>query len=570
MEAFHADAIFILAVVLGVGVVFGALARRAHLPAVTGQVIGGVLLGPTGLSLFDHHAIESLVPVTHFALGLIAVSVGAHLNVRRLRNAARRLTLQVVFEALAIPTCVFFGLTAISDIQPSLALLLGTIAISTAPATIVALIRETRSRGVFVNTLVAAVALNNVTCIFLFEIANLLVHRGFGAPGMDLGDVALGALVQILKAAATGAIAAGAMWLIFKLVRQPDKLSTAGFIAILLTVGAANQFDYSPLLACLFLGFTQANATREREQVVDSIFRNFEPAILAIFFTLAGMELALDHAGQVGLLALAYFTLRILGKLSAGYLAMRLARSTTAMRQNLGLALLPQAGVAVGLVVLLEEDPFLRQVAPDTISIIVGVVLTTVVANEILGPILTRVAIARSGEAGHDRSRLVDFIHEENIVTGLQATTPEEAIQRLADQLVLSHTVSSEERDELARSALEREGDMSTCLGGGLAVPHGVRAAGAPMVGAMGISEEGLEFETPDGRPVHCVVLLATPPDQRTRHLQVLGMLARTIGSDPAFQDQLYNVDTPAHAYELLHNDAAEDFNYFLEERLQA
>ena len=116
---------------------------------------------------------------------------------------------------------------------------------------------------------------------------------------------------------------------------------------------------------------------------------------------------------------------------------------------------------------------------------------------------------------------------------------------------------------------LEREAQGSTCLGGGLAVPHGMLPEGEAMVGVMALSQTGLDFDTPDGRPVHCMVLLGTAPEERDRHLQVLAALARTVGSDRAFQDQLFQSKSPAHAYELLHGEESEDFNYFMEDALE-
>ena len=101
--------------------------------------------------------------------------------------------------------------------------------------------------------------------------------------------------------------------------------------------------------------------------------------------------------------------------------------------------------------------------------------------------------------------------------------------------------------------------------GGGLAVPHAHFPGLERIVGVVGIARQGLAFETPDDKPVHCVVLLATPEGQSERHIQILGMLARTIGSDPVVQTQLFNAKSPAHAYEILHKEKGEDFNYFLE-----
>ncbi len=118
----------------------------------------------------------------------------------------------------------------------------------------------------------------------------------------------------------------------------------------------------------------------------------------------------------------------------------------------------------------------------------------------------------------------------------------------------------------LLASVMERENEASTCFGGGLSVPHAILPEGAPMAGVMALSRDGLDFDTPDGRPVHCMVLLATSRDERDRHLQVLAALSRTVGSDPAFQEQLVSAHDAAHAYELLHGEESEAFNYFLDE----
>lgn len=116
---------------------------------------------------------------------------------------------------------------------------------------------------------------------------------------------------------------------------------------------------------------------------------------------------------------------------------MRLAGATEKLRKYLGLALLPQAGVAIGLVVLLEEDPAFRTAAgAQILPIFVAVVLTVVTASEIVGPILTRFALARAGEIGHDRLRLIDFLQEENIVIDPKATTMDQAIEILTQRLV--------------------------------------------------------------------------------------------------------------------------------------
>ena len=313
------------------------------------------------------------------------------------------------------------------------------------------------------------------------------------------------------------------------------------------------------MLTCLFLGVSLANLTPDRDELGHGVFANFEGAIFAVFFTLAGLELDFGHAVAAGGVALVVLVARIAGKVASSWIAMRIAGATDRVRANLGVALVPQAGVAVGLLLLLQDDPAFA----EHYDFFLAVGLSVVTLNEILGPLLTRRALQRSGEAGKDRERLIDFLHEENIVTNLQASSKEEAIEALTEVLVRSNHLDAD-KDVLLQSILERERELSTCFGGGLAVPHGVLLNGEQLVGAMGLSSVGFDFNAPDGRRVHCIVVIATPPTQRDRHLEVLAALARAIGTDPSIQAQLFTADTPAHAYEILHADEAEGFNYFL------
>ena len=214
---------------------------------------------------------------------------------------------------------------------------------------------------------------------------------------------------------------------------------------------------------------------------------------------------------------------------------------------------------------LIEADPTFAPLQ----ALFVAVVLTAVTLSEIVGPLTTRLALVRSGEAGGARPRLVDFLQEENILTNLAAPTMAEAIERLTDFLISSHHLDHVDRDALLRSVLEREREISTCVGGGLAVPHGLLPEGSRMVGVMGISQAGLPFDTPDGLPLHCIVLLATPTGERDRHLAVLAALAQRIGADLAIQQQLYNARSAAHVYSILHSEEAEDFNYFIEDQAE-
>ncbi len=565
MRAMHIPAdnpLFALAVLVAGGALCGRAARRLHLPSVTGQILAGVLLGPSVLHVLGHGNVEALQPVIHFALGLIAVDVGTHLHLRRLRNSMRRLGLLLLCEATLTPLLVYLAVTSLGGQDWTFGLLFGTLAVSTAPATVLAIVKETRSKGIYVRTLIAAVALNNIACIALFEMAHTAVGVTLSpGGGAGLQGVLLAPLLQLAGAAAVGGLIGLALVLGSRHVIHAEQVTTVSIISIFLTTGVADLLGVSNLLSCLFLGMTIVNLAPEKEEIGHRVFANFEPAVLAVFFTLAGVELDFGYLSAGWLLVALFFVSRAAGKVGSGYLAMRLAGAPDTVRRYLGMGLVPQAGVAVGLLLQIGEDPLLA----DTSQLLLAVGVATVALNEIVGPLLTRAGLARSGNLGMDRARLIDFIHEENIVTGFSAESKEEALAKLVDLMITSHGLNVDREAYLA-DVLEREKVMSTCIGHGLAVPHGRMEGLENIVGVMAISRDGLPFATPDGLPLRCLVLLASPPEMHRRHLDVLAALARSLGSDWSLQLQIYNARTPAHVYEILHAEEFEDFNYFLDE----
>lgn len=551
-----------LAVVLIAGVASGWAVRRTRVPAMTGQILVGIALGPSVLGLVSAEALHDLRPLTHFALGLIAVAVGNHLSFRRLRNAWGRLSWLVAFEATLTPGLVFAALVGFGLAEWPFALLLSAMAIATAPATIVGLVRECRAKGVFVKTLVAGVALNNLVCILLFEMAHAAARLGETTwRESDVVDLLAAPLGQLVATFAIGGVVGIGLVVATARIARSDLLVSASMIAILLTSGLAEFLAVSPLLSCLFLGLALANITPDKDEIGHRVFQDFEDAIFAVFFTLAGMELDFAYLVPGGLVALVFVAARFVGKMASAGLAMQLAGATASVRRYLGLALVPQAGVAIGLVLLVQEDRAMAGIS----QLFLAVGIASVAINEIIGPITTRLAIGASGEVGRDRPRLIDFLHEEHIVVGLDARTLPEAIEGLVDHLLSSHRVDAD-RSSFLRAVLDGEALGSSALGHGLAIPHARLPSGGGMVGVMGISPEGIPAPTPDGRPVHCIVLLATPEGQQDRHLEVLAALAKAIDTDPNIRDGLYHARSPAHAYELLHAEDAEDFNYFLED----
>ena len=416
------------------------------------------------------------------------------------------------------------------------------------------------------TTLLAGVALNNLLCIILFEIARTIAKTAIHPAGVFAATDLILPLTQIGKSLLVGFVIGVTLILFTRRVVRPDRLSALSLIAILLTAGLSAHLGLSVLLACLCFGVTLANVSPDREEIGHRVFESFESAIFAVFFTVAGMELKFDTLAIGGLLAIITFAMRGIGKVSAGYLGMKFAGATQRFRQWLGISLIPQAGLAVGLMLLVTEDPDFASIR----ELFLAVVLAMVLLNETVGPILTRIGLRRSGDFGRDRARVLDFLSEHNITTTLAGPSKEEAIRELVE-LAVSVNKLPVDTDYLYNEVMKAEMCRFDLCRRRTGVCHTHRLdVGEKIVGAMGISHNGLNLDTPDGRPVHCMVLILTPKSMPERHLEVLSALAASIGRDDSIQSALYHIDSPAHADELLHLDEQfEGWNYYLDEREQ-
>lgn len=551
----HDNPILVLSLVLVAGIVGGGIAKKLGAPSVTGQIILGAILGPGVAGVFQQESLHGLRPLTLFSLGLIAVAVGNHLNFRLLRRHKKRLGFLIAFEATLTPALVYGAMWLAGVDDWGLGLMFAAMAIATAPATVIALIAETKATGSFVKTLVAGVALNNMACIVLFELARSLTQWKLGS-GSDLGS---NMLVQLLGPLIIGIVAGLALIAATRRTITSHLLASASIVAILLTTGLAEYFGISPLLSCLFLGMTLANVTPDKDEIGHQVFGDFEHAIFAVFFTLAGMELDFAYLIGTGLFSCLFVTARFFGKWGAANLAMRLTNAPAEFGRHLGLALVPQAGVAIGLVFAVQADPAMESVS----QLFLAVGVTAVTLNEIVGPLTTRFALRKCADTGQKESDWIDFLSVNHIDTELGTTSIKAAVTRLAALMVREHVLNIEL--ELLEERLSGSLSKSAYLGHGLSVPHGIFEGIDNVHAVMGISREGVTDLSPDGEHVHCVVLLAIPERLRARRMEIVTAFAWAIGSDRSAELALHHARDPKHAFELLHTEQTESFNTILE-----
>lgn len=386
--------------ILVAALVAGHAAQLVRVPEVTGYLIIGVVIGPATLDLVSHSNLETLGFLSEVALGLILFSIGMIFEAGHFRRVGREAIRITLWEALLAFAFVTLGVLAVGQPLP-IALLLGVIAMETAPATTLMVLHEYDARGPLTDRLLALVALNNMIVLSAYGLLAAALtlggggswlsaaHRGIhGLLWSTFGSVALGVLLGLVMDAWSGR------------VRESGESMTLVIGFILLTVGAARQLGLSPLFASLALGATMANASRRSDELLAAIGRA-DPPLYAAFFVLAGAELRPQSLAGVGLVGVAYVLLRSAGKLLGAWTALRQS-PLDGVRRNMGLCLLSSSSLAVGLTLQV------RHAFPELASAVTGVVLAAVIVFEVIGPWLTRQALLRSGEAQTQPRPLAD------------------------------------------------------------------------------------------------------------------------------------------------------------------
>lgn len=400
-----------LALLLGSGFVIAKIGQMFRLPSVTGYICAGLLLGPAGLELITAASLgHKLDHFTDIALMLIAFGIGEHLELKRLRRSAKSITYIGLSETTAAFLTVGLGTFFaakwghLGDISwgPSdyiaLSLLLGAISVATAPATTLHVMSELKAAGPLTSTLMAVVALNNGLAILFFGVAILTARHIAGASSGSMILTVAVTLLEIFGSLVLGLFTGQFIDYVIHSLRRRGEMLTMGLALLLLCGEVARLLHLSPLLAGMAAGFAIVNSDR-RDVRLFRTFNLFEPPIYVLFFALAGAELDIPSLATVGWVGVAYFLCRAAGKMTGAGIGARLTDAPTAVRNYLGLALVPQAGVAIGFIFLVRGDADLAKYS----ELIIPIVLAGVILSELAGPAFTRFAVIKAGEATADQ-----------------------------------------------------------------------------------------------------------------------------------------------------------------------
>ena len=390
-----AQFLFALGAILLLGRAADFLGRRTFLPRVTLLLLVGILVGDQVLGLIPAALSARFEVIANMALLMVGFLLGGQLTLRSLRGMGRQLLWISLSATLASVLMVALVLTAFG-LPIEIAILLGCIAAATAPAATTDTVIESGRTGPFCRLLLAIVAIDDAWALILFSLALAAVSFLNGIGGIEsqlltaarevFGAVALGCVIGVPAAYLTGRLTPG----------QPMLTEALGLVFI--CGGAALWLEVSFLVSAMVMGAVIANMATHHDYPFHEI-ENIEWPVMVVFFMLAGASLEIGMLRELGLVGLVYLLARAGGKMSGAWFGARASRAGPAVERWMGLALLPQAGVAIGMA-LLAANRF-----PEYRQVILSVVISTTVLFELAGPAFTRLALRKTAGQLPDPAR---------------------------------------------------------------------------------------------------------------------------------------------------------------------
>ena len=386
----EARIILCIAVMLLVGFLLTRITKRLKLPNVTGYLTAGVLIGPYALGILSPSIMEGMGFLTDIVPALIAFGVGKYLKISKLKQNAKSVLSIAVLECMLSAVIVTLSMKYLFRLDWAFALLLGVIAAATAPTSTIMTIRQYKAKGRFVNILLQVIAIDNAFVIIAFSLAAVLVQSTAGnGSTLSALDIVMPVIYNILLLG-LGVFAGFILNRIIVPSRTIDHMLALAIAIIFIIAGIGSWMGISPLLACMAMGMVYVNIGGDKR--LFKLVSRFSPPLLLMFFVLSGARLNLPALASAGVMGVAYFAIRIVGKLGGAWLGATLSKSPKKARKYLGLALIPQAGVSIGLAALGQ-----RILPPEAGSLLSTIILSSGLLYEIVGPACAKMAMNKAG-----------------------------------------------------------------------------------------------------------------------------------------------------------------------------
>lgn len=417
-------------VVLALFIIVGLLATRVvkhlNLPNVTGYLIAGLLIGPGMFYLISKlfginpnltdqywNAVNNLSLLSDVALGFIALSIGVEFKLGHLKKIGKKVFIITIFQALTttlLVDLVLLLLVKALNISTGTALILGAIATATAPAATLLVIRQYQAKGPVVDTLLPVVALDDAIGLAIFSISFAIAKVFDTGAAITITAVLIAPLVEIFFSLLVGFACGLLLTLISKIFKS--RANTLGLLIgfSLLCVGLSQiqfriadiHFNLSSLLVCMMLGATYANLKPNCERYLARV-DEFTPPIFLAFFVISGasIDFTVLNSLNIILCAVIYILVRALGKYSGAYLGSAVVKAEPNVKKYLGITLLPQAGVAIGMANIAKD------IFGEAGQKVYTIVICATLVYELVGPLLTKWSLEKAGEINQNTGRLI-------------------------------------------------------------------------------------------------------------------------------------------------------------------
>lgn len=404
-----------LSIALLSGLLLSRIAKKVKLPAVTAYLISGVLIGPFGLGAIGIPGIgitvdqiESFGLISDLALGFIAFAMGNEFRLAQLKKIGKQATVIGVVQALFTTVVVDVVLIGLHFLMPdklslSAAIVLASVATATAPAATLMVVKQYKAKGPVTDVLLPVVALDDAVGLVVFAIS-FGIAKSISTGSVDVLSVILEPLLEVVLSLGLGFIMGLLFTLCEKYFHSRSKRMAVSVTFVMMTVAISSlRFDvdgihigFSSLLACMMLGTVFCNFCEVSEELMERADRWTTP-ILILFFVISGAELELSVFTDVAvvIVGVVYIIARSIGKYFGANISAKMTKSDPNIVKYLGITLLPQAGVALGMAIKAIE------LGPDG-AIVRNITLFAVLIYEIVGPFLTKIALTKAGDINEE------------------------------------------------------------------------------------------------------------------------------------------------------------------------
>lgn len=401
-----------ISIALTAGLLISRFVKPLKLPAVTGYLIAGILIGPyclgrlgvPGLGFVDHDSVTSLKIISEVALGFIAFAIGNEFRVSQLKKIGKQATVIAIIQAITATILVDAALIALHFAMPDrisigTALVLGAIATATAPAATLMVVRQYKAKGPLTDILLPIVALDDAVGLIVFSVS-FGIARALSQGTFSLASIIIEPLIEVFASLLLGFVMGIIFTISEKFFKSNSKRLSLSITFVLMTVALSMlEFKiggihvcFSSLLVCMMLATVFCNACDFSEEIMEKTDKWTAPLFI-LFFVMSGAELELGVFTDIVVVGIGviYIVTRSIGKIAGASISAGFMKCSPQIRKYLGITLLPQAGVALGMSIKAVE-------VSSEGALIRNITLFAVLIYELVGPLMTKNALKKAGE----------------------------------------------------------------------------------------------------------------------------------------------------------------------------